>query len=75
MTIEEFDTIKWGASSMVVYKNEYETKIMNVGSVCFIEKLLGVYDINNESGHNDCNCNKYDWIRCENAELHKNVSK
>lgn len=69
MTIEQFDKARWGASTKVIY----EGNILNVGSVCFQEKLIGVYDINDQSRNNDCNCGQYDWIRCENAELIKPI--
>lgn len=67
MTIEKFDTIGWNAASKVVYKGN----TLNVGSVDFEEKLIGTYP----SDSDNLDEITFDWIRCENAELIKTVSK
>jgi hypothetical protein len=62
MTIEEFDKQPWSAGLTVIYKG----RKMNVGSVCFEEKLIGIY----KDGENECpDTNRiiYDWVRCENV--------
>jgi hypothetical protein len=67
MTIEEFDTTGWNANSKVIYKGN----ILCVGSVDFEEKLIGTY----KDEEQDLDDTPFDWIRCENAELIKTVSK
>lgn len=56
MTIEQFDTKKWGAHTKVIY----DSVERDVASVDFKEKLVGLSN-NFES--------EIDWVRCENVEL------
>lgn len=58
MTIDEFNTQRWGGNMKAVYKE----KIYDIGSVNFPEALVGLDD-----GADD-----YIWIRCENIELVQN---
>ena len=71
MTIEEFDNVGWNEGSEVIYKGN----TLCVGSVDFEEKLIGVYDVNNDNSPS-CDCDKFYWVRCENVELiTKNIGK
>lgn len=67
MTQEEFDNVEWNAGSEVIYKGN----TLCVGSVDFEERLIGTYK------SEDANLDeiKFDWIRCENAELLKQLEK
>lgn len=67
MTIEEFDSIGWGANMSV----EYNGKEREVASVNFEEKLIGLLPLEEleEPDEDDYMPLPFDWVRCENCTL------
>ncbi len=55
MTVEEFDKTRFGAGDKARYKGENYL----IGSVDFEERLIALYENNEE----------YTWVRCENIEF------